>query len=92
MNKKWSIRESANYITVINEHGDAVFHEDKRCDGVIEDARLILSAPALLEALEGMIEVYGGYTDFDGLPKHSVEIELIKEARHAISLAKGDAK
>ena len=45
------MRESANYITVINEHGDAVFHEDKQCDGVMDDARLIAAAPSMYELL-----------------------------------------
>lgn len=37
-----------------------------------------------------MIEVYGGETEADGLPKHSVEIALIREARAALSKARGE--
>ena len=43
----------------------------------------------LLAALEGMAEVYGGTNSWDGLPKHSVEIELIELARVTIAKAKG---
>ncbi|MGL4754058.1 MAG: hypothetical protein ACRCXB_16935 [Aeromonadaceae bacterium] len=42
----------------------------------------------LLAALEGIVEVYGGSNDYDGLPKNAVEIELIGLAREAIAKAK----
>ena len=42
----------------------------------------------LLAALEGMIEVYGGTNDFDGLPKNAIELELVGLARKAITKAK----
>lgn len=45
------------------------------------NTRLIASAPLLLEALEGMIEVFG--YDADGL-------ECIEAARQAIAKAKGE--
>lgn len=58
-------------------------------EGALADARLIAAAPELLEALEGMIEVYGGACDSECLPKHSTELELIDLARTAIAKATG---
>lgn len=49
------------------------------------DARLIASAPELLEALEGMIQVYGGGTQWD--PPTSTELQLHDMARAAIAKA-----
>ena len=46
----WPMRESATHVTVTNARGDAVFHDDKRIPGVMEDARLIAAAPDLLVA------------------------------------------
>jgi hypothetical protein len=48
----WTITESSTHITVRNSSGDAVFHDDKRLDGVIGDARLIAEAPELLELVK----------------------------------------
>ena len=45
----------------------------------------------LLAALEGMVGVYGGANDYDGLPKNKIELELIGLARNVISKAKGTA-
>ncbi|PCA96267.1 hypothetical protein [Pseudomonas aeruginosa] len=53
----------------------------------IANARLIAAAPELLEALQGMIEVYGGQYNDDCLPKSSTELELIQQARAAIAKA-----
>ena len=39
----------------------------------------------LREALDGMLQVYGGERDADGLPKHEVELNLIDFARAAIA-------
>lgn len=39
----------------------------------------------LREALEGVLEVYGGKYDVDGLPKHSTELDLIDMARAALA-------
>lgn len=50
---------------------------------------MFAAAPALLGALKGMIEVYGGKYDIDCLPKHSTELELIGLARAAIAKAEG---
>lgn len=48
----WTITESATHVTVRNRDGDAVFHDDKRLDGVVRDARLIAEAPELLELVK----------------------------------------
>jgi len=42
----------------------------------------------LLEALEGMMQVYGGSKCIDGLPKNITELELLDEARAAIAAAR----
>lgn len=42
----------------------------------------------LLEALEGMMQVYGGSKCSDGLPKSATELELLDEARTAIAAAR----
>lgn len=65
----------------------SLFYDDPEVNEA--NARLIAAAPELLTALEGMIEVYGGSNDVDGLPKHVVELDLIQEARAAIAKAKG---
>lgn len=43
----------------------------------------------LREALEGMLEVYGGERDADGLPKHEVELNLIAFASAALAASTG---
>lgn len=42
----------------------------------------------LVEALDGMLQVYGGKYDNDCLPKNAVELELIDMARAALARAK----
>ncbi|EKQ6319255.1 hypothetical protein [Pseudomonas aeruginosa] len=64
----------------VGRHRDEQFHAN---------SRLIESAPELLEALQGMIEVYGGQYNDDCLPKSSTELELIQQARSAIAKATG---
>ena len=51
----WTISESATHVTVRNREGDAVFHDDKRVDGVLGDARLIAAAPELLELVKHVV-------------------------------------
>lgn len=50
-------------------------------------AQLMQAAPELLEALQGMLEVYGGQYNDDCLPKSSSELDLIQQARAAIAKA-----
>ena len=47
----WSIRETETHVTVIGADNEVLFHDDKRLPRVIADARLIATAPELLEAL-----------------------------------------
>ena len=51
---------------------------------------LLAAAPDLLEALDGMLQVYGSKYDNDMLPKNSVELDLIDMARAAIAKATGE--
>lgn len=43
----------------------------------------------LRDALDGMLEVYGGERDADGLPKHEVELNLIAFARAILAASTG---
>ena len=84
----WSITESATHITVRNRDGDAVFHDDKRLDGVRGDAYLIAAAPELLEALEDLVclaEAAMRESESDWM----VDEEL-RDARDAIAKARGE--
>ena len=56
----------------------------------LANARLIAAAPDLLEALDGMLKIYGCHYDRDGL-KPSTEIECIAKAIAAIARARGEA-
>ncbi|EOZ4779694.1 hypothetical protein ACSQPN_006131 [Pseudomonas aeruginosa] len=51
------------------------------------NAKLLAAAPELIEALQGMLEVYGGQYNDDCLPKSSSELDLIQQARAAIAKA-----
>jgi len=62
--------------------------EDMPVSEVMANAALIAAAPDLLEALDGMLEVYGSEHDADGLPKHEVELNLIAYARAAAAKAR----
>lgn len=72
---------------------------DRDADLVLTEAANRLKRLASLEAenarlrevLEGMLEVYGGKCDVDGLPKHSTELDLIDMARAALT-AMGSVK
>ena len=48
----WIIRETATHISVIGANNETIFHDDKRCPAVIEDARLIAAAPDILDMLK----------------------------------------
>lgn len=52
------------------------------------DAALISAAPELLEALDGMLQIYGGSKDWNGI-KSSTELDCISQARAAIAKATG---
>ncbi len=78
----WTIRESATHITVVGANNETIFHDDKRCPSVPEDARLVAAAPELLEALKlaAKINPYG-----------SVENAAARDAaRAAIAKAVGE--
>lgn len=73
---------------VPGEYSDTILDiQDKVWRPTEEDARLIAAAPELLEALQGMLEVYGGQYNDDCLPKSSSELDLIQQARAAIAKA-----
>ena len=57
-----------------------------------ENAKLRAVKVQLLEALEGMMQVYGGSSCIDGLPKNITELELLDEARAAIAAARQEGK
>ena len=61
-----------------------------RIEEMEDNAHLIAAAPDLLEALDGMLQVYGGKYDGEMLPKSSSELELIDMARAAIAKATGE--
>ncbi len=56
----WTIRESATHITVVGANNETIFHDDKRCPSVVEDARLIVVAPDLLAHLEFAVKLLEG--------------------------------
>jgi hypothetical protein len=78
----WTITESATHITVRNREGDAVFHDDKRLDGVLGDAHLIAAAPDLLEALTEIVSVSLRY-------RLQESDSAVEAARAAIAKARG---
>lgn len=61
--------------------GDAIFHDDKRLPGVMEDAHLIAAAPDMLEALKAALSLIEIVIPFDG--------EVNRMARNAIAKAEG---
>lgn len=77
----WSIRQSATHVTVVTASGDAVFHDDKRLTGAMEDARLIAAAPELLEALKAAQSFIEIISPFEG--------EVCRMVRKAIAKAEG---
>ncbi len=91
----WSYKKAKweDGFSILDADGDAVTESGCGCCppkdvGVWleDDARLIAAAPDLLEALDGMMQVYGGVKWDTG----AVEIELQNLARAAIAKAKGE--
>ena len=78
-------KESGSYVIASTNPLELGGHEQAEAA-----ARLFKAAPKLLEALDGMIQVYGGNRDYDGLQKSLVELDLIKSARAAIREATGE--
>ncbi|MGK8745388.1 hypothetical protein ACRS6P_23250 [Pseudomonas aeruginosa] len=73
---------------ITSEDGDIVIASYNRQIPEGEaNAKLLAAAPELLEALQGMLEVYGGQYNDDCLPKSSSELDLIQQARAAIAKA-----
>jgi hypothetical protein len=66
---------------VIGANNETIFHDDKRCPSVPEDARLIAAAPDLLEALEELLVQREGH--------YSTQTAWDK-ARAAIAKARGE--
>jgi hypothetical protein len=85
----WTISESATHVTVRNREGDAVFHDDKRLDGVLGDAHLIAAAPELLEALEDLVCLAERAMRESESGEWMVDEEL-RDARDAIEKARGE--
>ena len=58
----WTLRETPTSIAVIGANNETLFHDDKRIPGVIEDARLIATAPEMLDMLKKCLDalVYVG--------------------------------
>lgn len=69
--------------------GDGDFGSRISPDEVTANAVLMSAAPDLLEALQGMLQVYGGGTQWNA--PTSVEIELHELAKMAISKARGES-
>lgn len=77
----WSIRQSATHVTVVTASGDAIFHDDKRLPGVMEDAHLISAAPEMLSALKAAQSFIEIISPFEG--------EVCRMVRKAIDKAEG---
>lgn len=54
-------------------------------DVAVHCANVEAERDALRAALDGMLQVYGGSVERDGLPKHETELDLIEKARAALS-------
>jgi hypothetical protein len=80
----WTIRESATHITVVGANNETIFHDDKRCPSVPEDARLVAAAPELLEALKMAVSALerSDYIQMDG-----DSVDVIDVSRAAIAKA-----
>ena len=89
----WAIRESATHVTVSGADGETLFHDDKKCPRVVEDARLIAAAPELLEALQTCIGVMKLQRDVIERGAHASAWALpIATAEAAIRKATGETQ
>lgn len=84
----WHIASIGDTPTFVGSDEVVLGRELKR-----SNARLIAAAPDLLEALEGMIEVFGVYDQhlYREPFSRSVEVELCNQARAAIAKARGES-
>lgn len=86
-NLMYKVHERADWIAPFPGRA----HHKDWCAAVNHpDMKLMQAAPDLLGALDGMLQIYGGHHDENGL-KHSVEIACIEQARAAIAKALGEA-
>ena len=85
--------ESCTKDSIITYGGCGCCNASDESIALEEDATLIAAAPDLLEALEGMLEVYGVYDQhlYREPFSRSVEVELCNQARAAIARAKGES-
>lgn len=89
----WIVSDGVTHITVRGGNGEVIFHDDKRIDRVREDARLIASAPVLLEALQAAIASFDEWAedaDPSSLADAKERLAWVDQARSAISLALGE--
>ncbi|HHM8948092.1 TPA: hypothetical protein ACRNDK_002303 [Pseudomonas aeruginosa] len=84
----WQWNHGRLLHNVTGEYSETILDiEEEAWRPTDDDSKLIAAAPDLLEALQGMLEVYGGQYNDDCLPKASTELELIQQARAAIAKA-----
>lgn len=88
----WLVCEGATHITVRGDNGEAIFHDDKSIDGVREDARLIASAPALLEAAQIALSIAESWIhdQLDGTSQLEIALRELSPVRDAIARALGE--
>ena len=86
----WVIRQNNTYDSqfeiLIEGRNDG---HDPICLCRQKHARLIAAAPALLEALEGLVERYDEIIDFDDVGRSHDDVAVVN-SRAAIKLAKGE--
>lgn len=88
----WSLQESATHVRIVGADGENIWHEDKRCPRVMDDARLIASAPEMLEALRGLDEAYCRAGDALSREERAEDRKRLMAARAAIAKATGESQ